>query len=89
MTCFTKDLRFCFSGHRHFHSRRGPESLLLEAQYPHQELLRMPYPIFAKPSRARAAAAGEDPVAKEHCSWKAAHRAEGAGLPTAWAKPTL
>lgn len=49
----------------------------------------MPYPIFAKPSRARAAAAGEDPVAKEHCSWKAAHRAEGAGLPTAWAKPTL
>lgn len=89
MTCFTEDLRFCFAGHGHFHSRRGPESLLLEARYPHRELLKTPHPIFAKPSRARAVAAAEDPMAKEHCSWKAAHRGERAGLPAAWAKPTL
>lgn len=73
----------------HFHNGRGPESLLLEARYPHWELLKMAYPMFVKPSHATAAAATEDPMGKEHCSWKAACRAEDAGLPTVWAKPTL
>lgn len=30
-----------------------------------------------------------DGLEKEHCSWKAASRAEDEGIPTVWAKPML
>lgn len=47
----------------------------------------MSYTMFVKPSQAAAVAAAENPMEKRHCSWKAACRAEDAGLSTVRAKP--
>ena len=48
---------------------------------------RWPTQHFGSPHMA--AAAKEDPMGTEHCWCKAVCGAEDAGLPTAWAKPTL